>query len=52
MSKITPIGQAIVDFINEYTIAKETEYVKKPISYALYHTWRKWDKKENDENTL
>lgn len=47
-SKITPIGQAIVDLINNYEIAKESGYVRKPISYALYHTWQMWDKKEKD----
>lgn len=45
-SKITQIGQAIVDLIEAWQIAKDSSYVQKPISYALYYTWRKWDKQE------
>lgn len=45
-SKISPIGQAILDLKEEWQIAKDKEFVRKPISYALYHTWKKWDKKE------
>ena len=45
-SKISPIGEALLAVINEYEIAKESEYVQKPISYALYHVWKQWDEKE------
>ena len=45
-SKISPQGQAIIDIIEEYSIAVDSSYVRKPISYALYHTWKKWDKQE------
>lgn len=45
-SKITPIGQAIVDLIETWQIAKDSSYVQKPISYALYHVWKQWDAKE------
>lgn len=47
-SRISPIGNAILDLIETWQIAKDTEYVKKPISYALYHTWRRWDEKEKE----
>lgn len=54
-SKMTPLGKAIVDLIETWDIANSSAYVRKPISYALYHTWKKWDKKEepreNGENT-
>lgn len=42
-SKVTDIGHAVLDLIEEYNIAKETEYVRNPVAYALYHTWRKYD---------
>ena len=45
-SKISPLGQAMLDLIEEWQIAKESEYVQKPISYALYHVWKQWDAKE------
>ena len=45
-SKMTEIGKAIVDLIETWDIANSSAYVRKPISYALYHTWQKWDKKE------
>ena len=54
-SKMTPLGKAIVDLIETWDIANSSAYVRKPISYALYHTWKKWDKKEEprgkEENT-
>lgn len=45
-SKLTDIGKAVMNVIEEYGIAKDSEYVRKPISYALYRTWRKWDEQE------
>ena len=45
-SKLTEIGKAIVDLIETWDIAKNSSYVKKPISFALYYTWKKWDAKE------
>ena len=49
-TRLSPIGHAIVDLIENYDIAKGSTYVKKPISYALYHTWKKWDKKEEEKD--
>jgi hypothetical protein len=49
-SALTDIGKAIMNLIEEYDIAKDNEYVRKPISYALYHTWRRWDEKEKPRN--
>lgn len=49
-SKVTPLGEVIVELISAYEIAKDSEYVMKPLSYALYQTWRKWDKTEKPRN--
>ena len=48
-SKLSEIGKAVMNLIEEYNIAKESSYVRKPISYALYQTWKKWDKKEEED---
>lgn len=45
-SALTEIGKAVMNLIEEYGTAKESGYVRKPISYALYQTWKKWDKQE------
>lgn len=45
-STLTDIGKAVMNLIEEYDIAKDSGYVRKPISYALYQTWRRWDEKE------
>jgi hypothetical protein len=45
-SALTDIGKAVMNLIEEYGITKDSGYVQKPISYALYQTWRKWDKVE------
>lgn len=38
--------RAIELFKEEYERAKKLDYVQKPISYALYQTWKIIDKKE------
>ena len=45
---LTDIGRAIMILLDEYANAKETDYVVKPISYALYQTWRLFDATENE----
>lgn len=45
-SKTSPLCKAILDFINTYNSAVDSTLVKKPISYALYQTWKMWDAKE------
>lgn len=47
---------AIKRFIENYNKAKNLKWVQKPVSYALYHTWKWADTyekprkvKENDE---
>lgn len=32
----------------EYEKAVNLEYVRKPLAYALYHTWRQVDRKEKE----
>lgn len=40
------IGKAIDHLISEYFNAIQREYIQKPISYALYLTWKWVDGKE------
>lgn len=48
MSKLEELGKAIAHLISEYDRAKEADYIRKPISYALYQTWKIWDGKEKE----
>lgn len=38
------IGKVVDHFIIEYNSAMNNPYVRRPISYALYQTW-KWSEK-------
>ena len=49
--KYKKIGKAIGDLIANYEDAIHTDFVYKPISYALYQTWKKWDEKEEPRKT-
>lgn len=40
------IGDAIVMLCDEYNKAKEQSFILKPVSYALYQTWKFYDEKE------
>lgn len=40
------IGDAIVMLCDEYNKAKEQRLILKPVSYALYQTWKFYDEKE------
>ena len=40
------IGKAVYYLLTKYEQAKNSDYVIKPISWALYQTWQKWDKEE------
>ena len=44
--KYKKIGRAIGDLIEAYEDAIHISEIKKPISFALYNTWKKWDAKE------
>lgn len=37
---------AIYDIQDQYEEALHLGFVKKPMAYALYQTWKKWDAKE------
>lgn len=51
-SALSDFGKAVMTLIEEYGIAKDSDYVKKPISYALYQTWRKWDMREKPKQEV
>ena len=44
------IGKVVDYFIREYNMAMDNNYVEKPISYALYQTWKWLDEKEKPRN--
>ena len=44
--KYKQIGIVIGDLIRNYEDAIHSDHVYKPISYALYRTWLKWNEKE------
>lgn len=46
MAKLSDFEKAVYDFLLEYKKAVDSDFVGKPISYALYQTWKKWDVKE------
>ena len=41
------LEQLSQDFFEIYRNAVATPYVQKPVSYALYHTWKQWNDKES-----
>ena len=40
------VGRAIDHLIAEYFDAIQKDYVRKPVAYALYHTWKWADSRE------
>ena len=45
-SRVTEIGEAIIDLIKIYADLKEDPYTKDPVARALYFTWKKYDEKK------
>lgn len=45
--KVIPkeLGKAITMLTNIYLDVREKEYIQKPIAFALYQTWKEFDKK-------
>lgn len=39
-------SRAIDRFIEIYSEALHLEYIRKPVAWALYHTWKELDAKE------
>ena len=50
---ILVIDDVIKEFKEKYEYALKQKYIHKPMSYALYQTWKKIDKteKKNESNT-
>lgn len=46
------LGKVVDYFLKEYNKALKNSYVRKPISYALYHTWKMIDEKEKPRNDI
>ena len=44
----TKVGKAIEIFIENVLIAENNHMIRKPISFALYETWRYFDKHEKE----
>ena len=40
----------IADIIEEYSKAKSMLYVQKPLAYALYQVWKKYDAKNEERS--
>ena len=53
-SRLSDIGYAVMDLIEAYQRAKASEFVRDPVCYALYQTWRKYDRarKEKEGDTI
>ena len=45
-SRVTEIGEAILDLIKIYADLKEDPYTNDPVARALYFTWKKYDEKK------
>lgn len=43
------IGYAITQLIEEYNRAQTLDWVRDPVQYALYHTWRRREDAKQDE---
>lgn len=44
------LDKAIELLKSEYERAKKLEFVKNPLAYALYHTWKKVDNARQKRN--
>ena len=41
------LQKAILELTAEYEKALDGDFIFKPMSFALYHLWQKWDAKEH-----
>ena len=48
-SRLFSIGYAVMDLIEAYQRAKESEFVRDPVCYALHQTWRKYDRARKEK---
>lgn len=44
--KVSILGEAISVLIEKYQFAVDQPWIQKPMSYALYHTWKEFDRIE------
>ena len=53
-SRLSDIGYAVMDLIEAYQRATASEFVRDPVCYALYQTWRKYyrARKEKEGDTV
>ncbi len=49
--KYKKLGKAIGELIEIYEDAIHNDMVYKPVSYALYQTWKIWNEKEKPRVT-
>ena len=40
--------KAIAKLVMEYVWAKDAEYIKNPVAYALYQVWKQADKERDN----
>lgn len=45
------LTKAVYELMRQHKKALSLKYVKKPISWALYHTWRILDNEEKERET-
>lgn len=44
------LGKAVASLLDEYEKAERADHVHKPMSYALYQVWKKWNMTEKSRN--
>ena len=49
MRKVIDFADVVLIFREQYEKAKEQAYVRKPLAFALYQTWKIVDKKEMEK---
>ena len=51
MTRNEPLLEKAIESIRtEYAEAKKRDYIHKPLSYAIYQTWKMVDKIEREKN--
>jgi len=45
---MTDLDRTIIILLEEYDRAKRLDFVRDPLGYALYKTWKRHDMKEGD----
>ena len=50
--KAIDFAEAVMIFHKEYEKAKQLEYVRKPIAYAMYNAWEIVDRRERERKSI